>query len=130
MSTDSHQVLKTGTVICYYTGHYHNYQSAKTLKDFSYLMCVSGDLLVDPGPCPDVKARYINDPISTDLVNCKYVPEPHHYRSAVVATRTIQPGEELLVSYGEAYWVQQKVQATVLKKRFKKKSEHNHCIVF
>jgi hypothetical protein len=112
---DTQQVIQPGTIICYYTGHHHNYQSVKTLDDRSYLMCISGDVFVDPGPCPQIKARYINDPIRIDAINCKYVPEPHYFRSAVVATKVILPGEELFVSYGEAYWAQQNVEATSYK---------------
>jgi SET domain-containing protein len=67
-------------------------------------MLVSGDVFVDPGPLPHVKARYINDPLNEEYVNCKFVPEPKFSRCAVVATRDIECGEELFVSYGEAYW--------------------------
>lgn len=91
-----------GTILCYYTGHLHNFQSAKSVKDNSYLMMLQGDILVDPGPVKSVKARYINDPLSVEMTNCKYVPDG--FRSAVVATRSIQPGDELYVTYGDTYW--------------------------
>jgi hypothetical protein len=96
--------IDTGTIICYYTGHIHDYHSAKGLKDRSYLMLVNGGILVDPGPLPQIKARYINDPLNDKFVNCKFVPDK--LRSAVVATRMINRGEELFVSYGDAYWAQ------------------------
>jgi hypothetical protein len=96
--------IDTGTIICYYTGHIHNYHSAKGLEDRSYLMLVNGGILVDPGPLPHIKARYINDPLNEKFVNCKFVPDK--LRSAVVTTRMITRGEELFVSYGDAYWAQ------------------------
>jgi len=37
-------------------------------------------------------------------VNCKFVPEK--FRSAVVAIRSIEAGEELFASYGDGYWSQ------------------------
>jgi hypothetical protein len=63
--------IDAGTILCYYAGHIHNYHSAKGLKDRSYLMLVDGDILVDPGPLPQIKARYINDPLNDQFVNCK-----------------------------------------------------------
>lgn len=94
-----------GRVLCFYYGHLHNFHSARELQNTSYLMLVSGEVLVDPGPCPEILARYINDPLNETYINCKYFPDMH--RSSVVATREIRPGEELFCSYGEAYWSQQ-----------------------
>jgi hypothetical protein len=61
-------------------------------------MLVDGGILVDPGPLPQIKARYINDPLNDRFVNCKFVPDK--LRSAVVATRMITRGEELLLLTG------------------------------
>lgn len=100
--------LPKSALICYYYGHLHDFHSStttKTLQDKSYLMLVQGDILVDPGPCPYVKARYINDPLDENVVNCRFVPQQLY--SAVITTRDIQPGEELFVSYGDAYWASQ-----------------------
>ena len=111
-----HNVIHAGSTICFYTGHRHNFLSQKYLQDKSYLLCVSGDILVDPGPVITIKARYINDPLNDQFVNCKFVPQSEQFRCAVVATRDIIPGEELFVSYGEMYWSQQKYVGTVLKR--------------
>mmetsp|Transcript_2747 Transcript_2747/g.6435 ORF Transcript_2747/g.6435 Transcript_2747/m.6435 type:complete len:230 (+) Transcript_2747:213-902(+) len=94
--------IQPGTTLCYYTGHLHNFKSSRELKDTSYLMMVQGEVLVDPGPVQSIKARYINDPLNEELTNCKYVPEG--FRSAVVSTKIIEPGSELLVAYGDVYW--------------------------
>lgn len=114
-SSDDVQILQEGTVICYYTGHHHNYQSARNIRDRSYLMCVSGDFLIDSGPCPSIKARFINDPLNEDLVNCKFIPDPEKFRSVTIATRTIYAGEELFASYGDGYWAQLGKAGTVLR---------------
>ena len=106
-------IILAGDVICYYCGHIHDFHSSNRLKDKSYLMLVANDVLVDPGPLPNIKARYINDPLNEGYVNTKFVPEPALNRCAVVATRDIQPEEELFVSYGEAYWANQDYQGTV-----------------
>jgi hypothetical protein len=96
--------IKEGSTICFYYGHIHNFHSARRLPDKSYLMLVQGDLLVDPRCMPQVKARYINDPLNESFVNCRFVSQT--FWSRVVATRTIYPGEELFVAYGDAYWCQ------------------------
>jgi len=100
-----------GETLCYYYGHLHNFSSAREIEDTSYLLLVHSDVLVDPGPLPEIKARYINDPLNESYVNVKFVPE--QLCSAVVATREIGHGEEVYVSYGDAYWSQQSTQGTV-----------------
>ena len=84
-------------------------------------MLVAGNILVDPGPLPHIKARYINDPLNETFFNVKYVPDalqssvsslncryssldPIYVRSAVVTTRAIQPNEEIFGAYGDVYW--------------------------
>jgi hypothetical protein len=123
-------IIPPNTIICYYTGHIHSYSSSMRLVDNkSYLLSVRGDLLVDPRHMFHVKARYINDPLHDENVNCVYKDVESHtsssssssssssrcsrqmsdvkpIRMAVVTRREILPGEELFVSYGEAYWNQ------------------------
>jgi len=96
-----------GSILCYYTGHRHNFHSQKYVEDKSYLLYIHGDILVDPREILDIKARYINDPLNERLVNCQFVPDPNNCRCKVVATKTICPGEELFISYGKIYWEQQ-----------------------
>jgi hypothetical protein len=96
--------IPKGKTICYYCGHIHNFHSLQTLEDTSYSMLVSGDVFVDTGPLPHVKARFINDPLNEDYVNCMFVPEPKFHQCAVVAVRDIQRSQELFASYAETYW--------------------------
>ena len=116
-ATSAERIVEEGEILCYYCGHIHNFLSVKVIEDKSYLMLVSGDMFVDPGPLPSIKARYINDPLNEDVVNCKYIPQTKKYRSAVVATRMIHPGEELFASYGEDYWSRQDQPGTVISQR-------------
>lgn len=102
LPTISQKIITEGTILCYYTGHVHNFQSSRLIKDKSYLMNVQGEVLVDPGPLKHVKARYINDPLNEDIVNCRFVPDG--VRSAVISTKDILCGDELFVAYGDAYW--------------------------
>lgn len=110
---DHLDVIPSGEAVCYYSGHIHNFHSSRLIEDKSYLMLVAGEVLVDPGPLLAVKARYMNDPINEDLVNCKYVPDPALFRCVIVSTRIIKPEEELFASYGEMYWSQQKIEGTI-----------------
>jgi hypothetical protein len=95
------------TLICYYSGHVHNAASARRLVDRSYLMLLHGDVWIDARPCPEVKARYINDPCRDEDCNCMFRADPSGLYAQVISIRTIVPGEELFASYGDAYWAQQ-----------------------
>lgn len=103
---ESLQPFPAGNVLCYYYGHIHNFHSSRRLLDTSYLMLLDGDCLIDAGPLPQVQSRFINDPLNEPFVNCKFGLDTANHRSAVAATRDIKPGEELFVSYGDAYWAQ------------------------
>ncbi|KAI2489980.1 hypothetical protein MHU86_24606 [Fragilaria crotonensis] len=109
------RAISAGETICYYYGHIHNFQSARKLNDKSYLMLVSGTLFVDPRPCLHIKARFINDPLNDEHVNCEYLPDPANFRCIVVATKEIQPNSELFVTYGDLYWNQQQSKGSVFK---------------
>lgn len=111
---DHDRVIPEGSIICYYTGHRHNFFSQKYLTDRSYLLNITEDILVDSLPLLHVKARYVNDPLNEKFINCKFVPDhKDRFRCKLVAIRDIGRGEELFVSYGQYYWIQHKVQASV-----------------
>jgi hypothetical protein len=107
MPTDTAQVIAQGTTICYYSGNLHNASSANRLANRSYLMMLSGDVWVDAALCMNVKARYINDPLSADDCNCMFRPDSSNMYAQVVATRCIVASEELFAAYGDGYWSQQ-----------------------
>ncbi|GMI15736.1 hypothetical protein TrLO_g10269 [Triparma laevis f. longispina] len=97
--------IPSGSVVCFYTGCRHDFRSQQKLMDKSYLLSV-GDFFFDPSPanCLNIMARYINDPINCSMHNVKYVEEKEIYSAGIVATRGIKAGEEIFISYGEAYW--------------------------
>ena len=63
----------------------------------------SEDFFVNPTNL-QIKARYINDCLDPTRHNVTFVLDPTHDRAAVVTLRDIDVGEELYVSYGQAYW--------------------------
>ena len=107
--------IPAGEILCYYYGHIHNFQSVRNLNDKSYLLLVDGSLFVDPRPCLHILARFINDPLNEDLVNCKFVPDPTFFRCAVVSTKEITSNSEIFVAYGDMYWSQQESKGSFFK---------------
>ena len=106
--------LRKDTVVCYYTGQEHSMKTSRRLDDRSYLNQVSENLFVDPKPCPNIKARYINDCINPNGYNCYYKSNQSKRCVEVRAMRNIRKGEELFVSYGELYWSQAPFSPIVL----------------
>lgn len=76
VGNDSRRICK-GQTICYYSGHIHNFYSSQRLVDKSFLMLVSDDIIVDPGPLPQIKARYINDPLNEVHASTQYLARVH-----------------------------------------------------
>jgi hypothetical protein len=74
------------------------------------------EILVDPTNT-DIKARYINDCLTPSGYNVAFVLDPTHERAAVVTLRNIQAGEELYVSYGQAYWDSLEASTGIVPKR-------------
>jgi hypothetical protein len=112
--------IPKGETICHYTGYRHDYQSQKRLRDRSYILKLQNgwpkfdrknDGFVDALPCPEVLARYINDPRREDKCNVKFehIQQPGIWHCPVVALRDIDVGEELFVSYGPRYWVESRM---------------------
>jgi hypothetical protein len=112
-------------VVCRYTGDILDGRSAYDAAGSgdhirtAYLMRLASGVSVDAGPHLGVKARYINDctwppaacPSSAATpgagnarVNVKFVKRPTERCALVVALRDIDEGEEIFVSYGDAYW--------------------------
>ena len=85
-------------------------------------------IILDCGPLPSFEhmpARYVNDPRAGTVVNARFAaaggggvagevctgcpspPPPPNSRAlaaALVATKDIEPGEEIFADYGDAYW--------------------------
>jgi SET domain-containing protein len=90
-------------------GHIHNF-SSQCKMDHGYLLFLgwnahfSEDVFIDPRTTLEVVARYINDPLLQGSRNCEFILQPNLLRANIVATRAIQVGEELFISYGDSYW--------------------------
>ncbi|GMH72631.1 hypothetical protein TrST_g9883 [Triparma strigata] len=97
--------VSEGELLCYYTGHRHDFVSQQKIEDKSYLLAVA-DFFVDPRPenCLGILARCINDPLNPTCVNVKFVDAPEHFSSAIYTTKFIKAGSEIFISYGDAYW--------------------------
>ena len=101
--------LAAGDLVCRYGGQLHSARSAAALRERSYLMRIDQEsnlrsCYVDPGPCLDVKARYINDCRTREGHNVAFRPVPEEGCAHIVALRDIAEGEELFMSYGAWYW--------------------------
>lgn len=61
------------------------------------------ELFVNPSNL-SIKARYINDCLDERSYNVAFVMDSIMERAAIVTLRDIKAGEEIFVSYGQAYW--------------------------
>jgi len=112
--------IRKGTTICNYWGDLHDWESQQKLADRSYLLFLGHnstvfkkDIFVDPRARMIVNARYINDPINVECLNCEFCRDPESLRARVVATREIEGGEELFVDYGDVYWASSPFTPTI-----------------
>ena len=94
-----------GACICCYRGTVLRTRDAIRLKDKSYLMRLGPQVYVDARPHPHVLARYINDARNPTRNNARFEKLPEQVMARVLATRDIEPGEEVLVDYGRWYWL-------------------------
>lgn len=67
-------------------------------------------LKLGPGCILDAKddltilARYFNDGGCSSSRNCRFIKFPEHEFAAIVTTKLVPAGSELLVDYGSLYW--------------------------
>jgi hypothetical protein len=123
---------KRGTLITFYTGIEHPKSSdVQTM----YALQLTIDRVIDARRTDASVARFINDPGMLDVhdprINCQVekktglqihalqgkdgeVHERSLVHAAVIATRDINAGEELYMSYGAAYWTPPKRNVFVM----------------
>ena len=102
--------IKSGTRVIEYKGEVINWKEYKRRveKDQDgYLFHFSDDYCLDAYHTPEHKARYSNDAEGITTVegltnNCEY--EVDGLRCFVLATKDIEAGEEIFVSYSKEYW--------------------------
>lgn len=102
------KAISKGTRIVEYKGKKRKWKDVKHLDGHNgYLMYITRNAVIDALPSVDTLGRYANDARGLSKVkdlrnNCEYVSEGH--RCYIEAKRAIEPGEELLVSYGKEFW--------------------------
>ncbi len=102
------KAISKGTRIVEYKGKKRKWKDVKHLDGHNgYLMYITRNAVIDALPSVNTLGRYANDAQGLSKVkdlrnNCEYVSEGH--RCYIEAKRAIEPGEELLVSYGKEFW--------------------------
>lgn len=100
--------ITKGTRIVEYKGLLKQWKDVKHLDGYNgYLMRINRNAAIDALPATKTLGRYANDAngfgrIQGKRNNCEYVSEG--LCCYIEATRMINKGEELFVSYGKEYW--------------------------
>lgn len=104
--------IKKGERIVAYAGRRRKWKEVKHLDGYNgYLLRLNRAMAIDARPKRSGKGRYANDAMGLVRVpglrnNTEYLI--YGQRVSIVATRTIRKGEEILVSYGRAFWALQR----------------------
>ena len=103
--------IREDGIICEYDGERWSAEEAeqrRASEDTDYVFAAkkrgSEVVYVDAKEATSCWGRFANDPLDDTLVNAKIVMRGK--RLFVVATTEILPGEEVLVSYGNDYWME------------------------
>lgn len=99
--------IPKGTRILEYKGKITTWKEVKDDYTNVYLYTIKPNHVIDARHDKKVLARYIND--AKGLVKIKGLSNNAEFvneglRAFVVATKDIQPGSEIFVSYGKPYW--------------------------
>jgi SET domain-containing protein len=121
--------IKKGTLIVEYLGEKLSWKAAqyryRKSETMAYVFYISDKNCIDAQNTPDELARYANDAKATLGKKVKNNAEYQivKRKAFIVATKTIAPGEEILVDYGDDYWENEE-EETVKKKKKKSKSKN------
>ncbi|MBI3221308.1 MAG: SET domain-containing protein [Bacteroidetes bacterium] len=102
------KIIAKGARIVEYKGKKRKWKDVKHLDGYNgYLMYITRNAVIDALPAVHTLGRYANDAHGLSKVkglrnNCEYVSEGN--RCYIEAKRSIDKGEELLVSYGKEFW--------------------------
>lgn len=129
MLSDASYLLRIGTVSSepwWYNALQTDDSSKPLSKEWDAIMeaCANTEFFVDPTNLR-IKARYINDCLCSDQYNVEFVWDPRGERAAVVTLRKIRAGEELYVSYGQAYWESMEATSGIVPQRLSLIGEEN-----
>ncbi len=92
-----------GTMLCEYKGTRLTGAQLLRTRDWSYIDTYGRQFFIDARQHPGVKARYVNHHFDPSMRNVRF--DYHDGRIFQVATRDIEPEEELYADYGDEYWV-------------------------
>ena len=114
------QAIEAGELIAQYTGERldgeefsHRLRTNRTSGDFA--LRVARGVYIDAEHTPWCLPRYINDATGSELSNnCRFVLDAERESAAIHTVRSIHAGEELLVPYGEGYWLAWELRNSVL----------------
>jgi len=108
------QTFRRGEIICEYEGELVPWSECERRSELGhegYVFFFSKNRCVDAYYTPWAVGRYANDARGISRVeglrnNAQYVEKTKkgEKRVFIVASRTIHPGEEILVHYGDDYW--------------------------
>ena len=99
--------IEKGTRIIEYKGKVTTWKEVKDDWDNVYLYTINPRHVIDARNQKRSLARYVNDAKGITRVkgitnNAEFYNEG--LKAFVIATKNIQPGEEILVNYGKPYW--------------------------
>ncbi len=100
--------IAKGTFIIQYKGKITTWKEVQQSKNFNgYVFYINRNRVIDAKPFTKHLARYANDASGISKIkglrnNSNYVHEKD--KVFIKAIKDIQPGEEILVSYGKDYW--------------------------
>ena len=100
----SSTMIKCNDVICQYNGRCLSTRDAMQLHDKSYLMRIGEQCYIDASQSHHCLARYINDCRNASGYNSRFDKSLHEKCAWVIATRDIEPNEEIFADYGKWYW--------------------------
>jgi hypothetical protein len=91
---------------------------------YGYSFYINRNRVIDAYYTPDQLARYANDARGLKRIkgirnNCSYVI--YNHRCWIMAERTLKPGEEIFVGYGNEYWADIRYNLHLKNKKEKQK---------
>jgi uncharacterized protein len=99
--------IPKGTRIVEYKGRITTWNDVKDDHDNGYIYTINNNHVIDAKKTMRALARYANDARGLSRIkgvtnNCDYVNDG--LKAYIESKKDIQPGEEILVSYGNEYW--------------------------
>lgn len=116
--------IPKGTRIVEYKGRITTWNDVKDDHENGYIYTVNNNHVIDAKKTLRALARYANDARGISRIkgmtnNCDYVNDG--LKAYIESKKDIQPGQEILVSYGDEYW--QVIRANIKEEQKRQKQE-------